>query len=78
MSSKNKKKLKRADLRRKDTIEYKRMKKDNPDVEMTEVILTNIPIDLKCRFKAHCSNRGATMTGKIRQFMTDCIMGKQE
>jgi hypothetical protein len=74
-----KKELNRAERSRrsKKSLEIKKLRKQNHD-HLVEVLLTNVPEELKDRFRVWCMERGYTMTGKIRLFMRDCVMGRYE
>ena len=73
---KKKHKVKHTKQRRK-SMEIERVRKMHCMRDRTKnVILYRIPVDLHAMFKAWCSHRGYTITGRIRQFMYDCATGK--
>lgn len=37
--------------------------------------ITNLPVDVKSQFKAHCARRGKTMTEMITEMMKEKVMG---
>lgn len=75
---KRKRKKDKRKLRTKKSLEFPRMRKEFNGSDTCKMLLTKIPEDLRDRFKSWCSLRGYTMTGKIRQFMVDCVSGKHE
>lgn len=78
MAKKVKKKLKRTDMRKKGTMEFRTMKKKFKSVRPCQVIIHNIPRDLRDRFKAWCAVRGYSVTGKLRHYMMACITEDEE
>lgn len=71
-------KTKKKHRKKKGSLEMKKIRKDHPREKLVEVLLTNVPEELKDRFHHWCKNREYTMTGRIRRFMKDAVMGKHE
>ena len=62
-----------------DKMRQERLEKRKKKMQRTTtMLLQNIDKELHDRFKAWCSTRGYSMTGKIRQVMYELVTGKME
>ena len=42
-----------------------------------ELLIRDIPRELRNRFKAYCVLRGTNMNASLKQYMLNCVSGKQ-
>lgn len=73
--SKKRKRKKYEGIKRSKLIEGYRYPKKKRKKRTTAWILRNIPVDLRDQFKAWCSERGYTMTGRVRDLMRMTLNG---
>jgi hypothetical protein len=59
----------------KDKNTTKQTRKKKHGCKTTILVLKNIPMNLKCFFKAYCAKRGQNMNDVLSVFMKDCVYG---